>query len=264
MRELSNFDQRIIDAIINRSYMNDLRKLQIANILREELNIFAWEWNPEQKTVTIFSPRKGEKPDFEKIQNDFLNILNYLYLIETLVDNQYVRLMSISSKDGSNHEHYDITKYEKNGDEFWDISQPNIKGFVVTDKTIFHIDCIGLINDYLFQIAFPLESLADFQKRGYLTEEQKHRREEIAETKSSVSIARKSAILSLFATICAAFTAIVECESSNTPTDIADDDINKIEEAIYSQHSIQIENLNQIPRDTMTIVNCPRITISTK
>ena len=42
------------------------------------------------------------------------------------------------------------------------------------------------------------------------------------------------------------------------------DDINKIEEAIYSQHSIQIENLNQIPRDTMTIVNCPRITISTK
>ena len=50
MRELSNFDQRIIDAIIDRSYMNDLRKLQIANILREELNIFAWEWNPEQKT----------------------------------------------------------------------------------------------------------------------------------------------------------------------------------------------------------------------
>ena len=61
MRELSNFDQRIIDAIIDRSYMNDLRKLQIANILREELNIFAWEWNPEQKTVTIFSPRRGEK-----------------------------------------------------------------------------------------------------------------------------------------------------------------------------------------------------------
>ena len=264
MRELSIFDQRIIDAIIERSYMNDIRKLQIANILREELNIFAWEWDPEQKTVTIFSPRKGEKPDFGKIQSDFLNIINYLYLIETLVDNQYVRLMSISSKDENNHEHYDITKYEKSGDHFWDISLPNIKGFVVTDKTIFHVDCIGLINNYLFQIAFPLESLSEFQKRGYLTEEQKHRREEIAETKSSVKIARCSALLSFFATIFAAVTAMVECKNSNSPTDIADDDINKIEEAIYSQHSIHIENLNQIPRDTMKIVNTPRITISTK
>lgn len=264
MRELSTLDQRIVDAIIKRSYMNDIKKLQIANILREELNIFAWEWDPEQKTVTLFSPRKGEKPNFDKIQSDFLNIINYLYLIETLVDNQYVRLMSISSKDGNNHEHYDIAKYEKNGDEFWDISLPNIKGFVVTDKTIFHVDCIELINNYLFQIAFPLESLSDFQKRGYLTEEQKHRREEIAETKSSVSIARKSAILSLCATICAAFTAVVECNNSNRPTDIADEDINKIEEAIYSQQSIQIENLNQIPRDTMTIVNNPLVTLSTK
>ena len=44
MRELSKLDRKIIDRIIDAYNKRDLQDLQVARLLRKELEVFAIEW----------------------------------------------------------------------------------------------------------------------------------------------------------------------------------------------------------------------------
>ena len=55
MRELSEQDKRIIDRIIVASEAYDLQSLQVARLLREELSVFALEWEMTPKKISIYA-----------------------------------------------------------------------------------------------------------------------------------------------------------------------------------------------------------------
>ena len=84
MRELSKLDRKIIDRIIDAYNKRDLQDLQVARLLRKELEVFAIEWEILPYNISIYAPRSNGKPDFARTETNFFDICNFLYLIEEL------------------------------------------------------------------------------------------------------------------------------------------------------------------------------------
>ena len=97
MRELSKLDRKIIDRIIDAYNKRDLQELQVARLLREELEVFALEWDYLPYNISIYAPRSNGKPDFARINTNFFDICNFLYLIEELHKEGYIKLQTIWS-----------------------------------------------------------------------------------------------------------------------------------------------------------------------
>lgn len=263
MRELSEQDKRIIDRIIVASEAYDLQSLQVARLLREELSVFALEWEMTPKKISIYAQRKNSEPDFDQINSTYFNVSEFLYLIVELANEGYVKLQSANSTKIESYpkQLFDREKYQKKGKTYVERGGDGTLFLIQADYSQYYLDVVDILDSLAYKIVFPLQSLKEFKERSYLTQEQLFRREEVSSTSKSANSSKWAAWEAAIATFCTIITSI---SNYFKPTDITDDDINKIEKAIYSSHSIQIENLNQIPRDTMTIVNCPRITISTK
>ena len=77
MRELSSIDRQIIDRIIQASEAHDLQGLQVARLLRNELSVFAVEWDINPFKISIYAPRKEKKPDFERIMANYFDVASH-------------------------------------------------------------------------------------------------------------------------------------------------------------------------------------------
>lgn len=253
MRELSTIDKQIINRIIQASEEHDLQNLQVARLLRNELSVFAVEWSVQPSKISVYAPRHNNKPDFNRIQKNYIDISYFLYLIDELEKCGYIKLQSVISSNNSNiRELYDRERYKKEGDTYIEKIGENILAFISVDYSFFNLDVVDLLEKYAFKIIFPLPCLKEFKDRGYLTEEQKFRREEIELSRKSVSSAKWATWAAAIGTLLAAISTIKSCSDSNE-LNINEADLNKIEEIVNKPTHVLIDDAQFEITDTIKI-----------
>lgn len=253
MRELSSIDRLIIDRIIQASEAHDLQVLQIARLLRNELSVFAVEWDINPFKISIYAPRKEKKPDFERIMANYFDISYFLYLVEALDKEGYIKLQSVlSANDTYPKQLYDKEKYIKEGSQYIEKIGDSILAFSEVDYSLFNLDIVELLEKYAYKVVFPLPSLKEFKARGYITEEQQFGREEIVLSRKSVDSAKWATWAAAIGVILTAISTFKSCTDTNE-VDINDADINRLEEIINTPNHIIVDDMPVITADTLKV-----------
>lgn len=253
MRELSSIDRQIIDRIIQASEAHDLQGLQVARLLRNELSVFAVEWDINPFKISIFAPRKDGKPDFDRIMANYFDISYFLYLIEVLDKEGYIKLQSVlSANDSYPKQLYDREKYTKEGNQYIEKIGDSILAFSEVDYSLFNLDIVELLEKYAYKVVFPLPSLKEFKTRGYITEEQLFRREEIVLSRKSVNSAKWATWAAAAGVLLTAISTFKSCTDTNE-VNINDADINRLEEIINSPNHIIVDDMPAITADTLRV-----------
>ncbi len=253
MRKLSEQDKRIIDRIIVASQGYDLQSLQVARLLREELSVFAVEWDIDPFKISIFAPRKEGKPDFDRMMANYFEISYFLYLVEALDNEGYIKLQSVlSSNDSYPKQLYDREKYTKEGNQYIEKIGDGILAYSEVDYSKFNLDIVELLEKYAYKIVFPLPSLKEFKDRGYITEEQQFRREEIMLSRKSLNSAKWATWAAAAGVMLTAISTIKSCTDTNE-VDINDADISRLEEIILTPNHVIVDKIPVITADTLRI-----------
>lgn len=253
MRELSSTDRQIVDRIIQASEAHDLQGLQVARLLRNELSVFAVEWDINPFKISIYAPRKEKKPDFERIMANYFDISYFLYLVEALDKEGYIKLQSVlSANDTYPKQLYDKEKYLKEGNQYIEKIGDSILAFSEVDYSLFNLDIVELLEKYAYKIVFPLPSLKEFKARGYITEEQQFRREEIVLSRKSVDSAKWATWAAAIGVILTAISTFKSCTDTNE-VNINDADIDRLEEIINTPNHIIVDDMPTITTDTIEI-----------
>lgn len=253
MRELSSIDRLIIDRIIQTSEAHDLQGLQIARLLRNELSVFAVEWDVNPFKISIYAPRKEGKPDFDRIMVNYFDISYFLYLVEALDKEGYIKLQSVLlANDTYPKQLYDKDKYIKKGNQYIEKIGDSILAFSEVDHSLFNLDIVELLEKYANKIVFPLPSLKDFKTRGYITEEQQFRREEIVLSRKSVNSAKWATWAAAAGVLLTAISTLKSCTDTNE-VNINDADIIRLEEIINSPNHVIVDDIPVITADTLRV-----------
>ena len=253
MRELSLVDRQIIDRIIQASVTHDLQGLQVARLLRSELSVFAVEWDINPFKISIYAPRKDGKPDFDRIMVNYFDISYFLYLVEALDNEGYIKLQSVlPSNDTYPMQLYDKEKYIKEGSQYIEKIGDSILAYSEVDYSLFNIDIVELLEKYAYKVVFPLPSLKEFKARGYITEEQQFRREEIVLSRKSVSSAKWATWAAAAGALLTAISTIKSCTDTNE-VDINDADMKRLEEIINSPNHVIIDDVAVFTADTLRV-----------
>lgn len=254
MRELSSIDRLIIDRIIQASEAHDLQGLQIARLLRNELSVFAVEWDINPFKISIYAPRKEGKPDFDRIMVNYFDISYFLYLVEVLDKEGYIKLQSVlSANDTYPKQLYDKEKYIKEGNQYIEKIGDSILAFSEVDYSLFNLDIVELLERYAYKIVFPLPSLKEFKTRGYITEEQQFRREEIVLSRKSVNSAKWATWVAAAAGVLLTTISTFKSCTDTNEVDINDADIIRLEEIINSPNHVIVDDMPVITADTLRV-----------
>lgn len=254
MRELSSLDKKIIDRIIEAYDNQDIQGLQVARLLREELSLFAIEWEVQPNKLSIFAPQKPGDEGKNALNNSFFDIANFLFLIDELEREGYISLHSIESANDGKYpkQLYDREKYTKNGDIYMAKIGEAILAIVQVDITSYYINIVDILEKFAFKFVFPLHSLKEFKARGYITEEQQFRREEIVLSRKSVDSAKWATWAAAIGVILTAISTFKSCTDTNE-VNINDADINRLEEIINTPNHIIVDDMPTITTDTIEI-----------
>lgn len=254
MRELSELDKKIIDRIIEAYDQQNLQGLQVARLLREELSLFAIEWEIKPKTLSIFVPQRLGDEGINGLNKSFFDIANFLFLIEELEKCGYIGLHSIETANDGKYpkQLYDRDKYTKRGDNYMTKKGETMLAVVQVDITSYYINIVDIMEKYAFKFIFPLHSLKEFKNRGYLTEEQKFRREEMALSRKSVSSAMWATWAAAIGVVLTAVSTIKSCTEDNN-VGFDDTDMERIEEIVKTPSHIVIDNIDKVNADTIKV-----------
>lgn len=253
MRELSKKDKLIIDRIIQASEKYDLQELQVARLLRKELSVFAVEWNVKPNKISIYAPRKEGKTDFDRIMANYFEISYFLYLVEALDKEGYIKLQSVlSTNDTYPKELYDKEKYEKDGNQYIAKIGKGILAFIEVDYSQFNLDIVELLEKYAYKIIFPLPSLKEFKSRGYITEEQQFRREELMLSRKSVNSAKWATWAAAIGVILTTISTFKTCTDGNE-LNINNADLERLEKIISTPNHIIVDDIPSIMIDTLNV-----------
>ena len=254
MRELSELDKKIIDRIIKAYDQQNLQGLQVARLLREELSLFAIEWEIKPKTLSIFAPQRPGDEGLNGLNKSFFDIANFLFLIEELEKCGYIGLHSIETANDGKYpkQLYDRDKYTKQGDIYMAKMEGTMLAVVQVDITSYYINIVDIMEKYAFKFIFPLHSLKEFKNRGYLTEEQKFRREEMELSRKSVSSAMWATWAAAIGVVLTAVSTIKSCTEDNK-VGFDDTDMERIEEIVKTPSHIVIDNIDKVNADTIKV-----------
>src|SRR5574344_1842033 len=95
MRKLLNSEKDFINKILKFKAEKNMEELQSAKLLREQLNCVALKWTlaPEKSLSIYYSQKAGNSA--------FYSIVDYLYFIKELEENQYITLLPHSNLEQS-------------------------------------------------------------------------------------------------------------------------------------------------------------------
>lgn len=253
MRELSSLDKQIICRIIKLLDDYNLEELQVTRLLRKELNVFALEWDNSLKNISIYAPKENDKSDFKNIERNYFNISYFLYLIEDLENEGYIKLQSILSisENVDQRKLYDRDIYEKVGKNYIRKKGNGILYYLDVDYSKFNLDIVKLLDKYSNKIIFPLSNLKEFVNRGYITEEQKFRRDEIKLSRTSVASTKWAVWIAAVSTFLTAISTIKSC-SDNNELSIKNSDMDRIEKIITAPKHIVFDGI-ELSHDTLKI-----------
>ena len=284
MRLFSDKENKIVQTIVDiiqKSEPDSLAELQVARLLRKELNFFALKWTTDPKDeVTIYIPHSDNEKEI-KADRTYFDVADYIYFLEELEDLGFIKFQNIpSDKNEKFTILYDRARYTYNAEEnvFWqEIKDAQIGDSVVSGVALTSLKGWRTINtDFAkdlqrcaLSIVYPLPLARNYVKNGFKTLEQIQFEQQMETALDSAKSSREAAKTgqealksSNRAVVWACVSAIVALLSLGltlydkycnkpTPIRISHEDLYRIESAINSSHIS--EPLEIISNDTIVV-----------
>lgn len=251
MRAFSEKENQILKNIVDiiqQSEPNSLAELQVARLLRKELNFLALKWSFDPKDeVTIYIP-KSNQSDPKKADSLYFEVADYIYFIEELESLGFVKLQNIPSEKKEDYTIlYDRKEYTYDSEHniFWQhFDDADINGKKVSGQALVSLEGWRTINtDFAkdlqhcaLSIVYPLPLARSYVKNGFCTLEQIQYENQMRVALRSALYGRIAAIFGFISALAAIFTLCYTFVTDNKPTTIDRLDIERIESAIKSNH----------------------------
>lgn len=222
MRQLTEEEKHIVEELLRRKAKAKLQDLRVTKLLQNNLDCFALRWAlTPRKFIKIYMEKKDDK-NIAKLKEQYFKICDFLYFMEELKENHFIRLQTSSFVDSSakpvRHALYDSTKYDcdvslnmgtlfrqdcfwrKDGKRLYPIEQLRQEAYT---------DFVDLLEKYHDKIIYPLPLLEDFVFHGYKSIEQRNFEKQIKDGEKHHREQMKIACWSFMAAILAAIVPVV-------------------------------------------------------
>lgn len=253
MREFTDKEKELIEKLISFKQTARLEELQVARLLRKELQCFAVKWSINPIKIQLYSYKGVEdssKIDWDSLRRDYFKLVDFMYFIEELESASYVKMQVLPSKDTTDEERilYDKSKFKyiESCDEFWSRENNGISYFVpIEAKHIVKTYMVDYLEKYANKIVYPLPVLEDLYDNEYKSLEQRNFDKQMNKTNLSLGIAFSSVLVS----------AVVPfiLDKCSSPTKIDDAQLGTIKNAIIESKSVVPDSINISYSDTLKI-----------
>lgn len=219
MREFTDSEKEFIKRIVSihrEKGINSVPELQVAKLLREDLNFFAIKWETTPKPqITIYIPKSKQLSE-KQVGNLYFQISDYIYFIEELTQLGFIKLQNIPSEKKENFTIlYDRDKYEYVAEDntFWqDMSNVKIgdtkyhtKGVISLEGwQTFHSDFALDLEKCGLAVIYPLPLACSYVDNEFKTDEQISLEKQLSDTKKSLKWTKRTfwiTVVALIATL---------------------------------------------------------------
>lgn len=272
MRQLAETERLLVEKIVQLKQAARLEELQVARLLRKELECFALRWVLEPKKTLLFYSIQN-KTDWNVLRKNYFQVADFLYLIEELEKDRFVKIQTLSFEVETDEERvlYDRGKYRYNSsnDTFW-----GIKGDVqylvpINAEHKVYIDFVSYLERYANKVIYPLPLLEDFVFNNYKSIEQRNFEKQIEESerhhqaqmKVSADQHEKQISKTNYSLVIAAIALITSAtmpflvNRCTPPTEIDNAQLKAIEQAIINSKTAWPNAINIQSSDTLSIKN---------
>ncbi len=272
MRQLAETERLLVEKIVQLKQAARLEELQVARLLRKELECFALRWVLEPKKTLLFYSIQN-KTDWNVLRKNYFQVADFLYLIEELEKDRFVKIQTLSFEVETDEERvlYDRGKYRYNSsnDTFW-----GIKGDVqylvpINAEHKVYIDFVSYLGRYANKVIYPLPLLEDFVANNYKSIEQRNFEKQIEESerhhqaqmKVSADQHEKQISKTNYSLVIAAIALITSAtmpflvNRCTPPTEIDNAQLKAIEQAIINSKTAWPNAINIQSSDTLSIKN---------
>ena len=272
MRQLAETERLLVEKIVQLKQAARLEELQVARLLRKELECFALRWVLEPKKTLLFYSIQN-KTDWNVLRKNYFQVADFLYLIEELEKVRFVKIQTLSFEVETDEERvlYDRGKYRYNSsnDTFW-----GIKGDVqylvpINAEHKVYIDFVSYLERYANKVIYPLPLLEDFVANNYKSIEQRNFEKQIEESerhhqaqmKVSADQHEKQISKTNYSLVIAAIALITSAtmpflvNRCTPPTEIDNAQLKAIEQAIINSKTAWPNAINIQSSDTLSIKN---------
>ena len=272
MRQLAETERLLVEKIVQLKQAARLEELQVARLLRKELECFALRWVLEPKKTLLFYPIQN-KTDWNVLRKNYFQVADFLYLIEELEKDRFVKIQTLSFEVETDEERvlYDRGKYRYNSsnDTFW-----GIKGDVqylvpINAEHKVYIDFVSYLERYANKVIYPLPLLEDCVANNYKSIEQRNFEKQIEESerhhqaqmKVSADQHEKQISKTNYSLVIAAIALITSAtmpflvNRCTPPTEIDNAQLKAIEQAIINSKTAWPNAINIQSSDTLSIKN---------
>lgn len=272
MRQLADTERLLVEKIVQLKQAARLEELQVARLLRKELECFALRWVLEPKKTLLFYSIQN-KTDWNVLRKNYFQVADFLYLIEELEKDRFVKIQTLSFEVETDEERvlYDRGKYRYNSsnDTFW-----GIKGDVqylvpINAEHKVYIDFVSYLERYANKVIYPLPLLEDFVANNYKSIEQRNFEKQIEESerhhqaqmKVSADQHEKQISKTNYSLVIAAIALITSAtmpflvNRCTPPTEIDNAQLKAIEQAIINSKTAWPNAINIQSSDTLSIKN---------
>lgn len=208
MRKFTKAEKKLLSLFVDEQRKNQIQNLQVAKILRENVPFFAISWETEPKgKITIYVNKTDEPTDWSEVQNTFMSISDFMYLLKELESYQYIKFVAMSNLNDDNNDRmiFDRSKlaYNKEFESFASASPVSIKGykgtaFFQTNHSDYYLDVANELNDLSNKIIYPLPVLREYVHNGYKTQEETYQRWAMVVSIAALFVAIISMIIAIF------------------------------------------------------------------
>lgn len=272
MRQLAETERLLVEKIVQLKQAARLEELQVARLLRKELECFALRWVLEPKKTLLFYSIQN-KTDWNVLRKNYFQVADFLYLIEELEKDRFVKIQTLSFEVETDEERvlYDRGKYRYNSsnDTFL-----GIKGDVqylvpINAEHKVYIDFVSYLERYANKVIYPLPLLEDFVANNYKSIEQRNFEKQIEESerhhqaqmKVSADQHEKQISKTNYSLVIAAIALITSAtmpflvNRCTPPTEIDNAQLKAIEQAIINSKTAWPNAINIQSSDTLSIKN---------
>ena len=180
MRQLTENEQRIVEKIVQLKQSARLEELQVARLLRKELECFALRWILEPKKTLFFYSCQDESTtdiNWDSLRKYYFQVADFLYLIEELEQEHFIKIQTLSFEIKTDEERtlYDRSKFKYNAsmDIFWGKEGTISYLISINAEHKVYIDFVNYLEKYANKIIYPLPLLEDFVANDYKSIEQR-------------------------------------------------------------------------------------------
>lgn len=256
MRQLTSSEQQLVEKLIRLKQSARLEELQVARLLRKELECFALRWTLEPQKALFFYALQGTSIadiNWDNLRKNYFKIADFLYFIEELEQEHFIRIQTLSFDLKTDEERvlYDRKKYKykPSNDTFWGVGNDIIYLVPINAGHKVYVDFVDYLEKYANKVIYPLPLLDDLVTNNYKSIEQRNFEKQINRTNCSLAIAALAFITSTIIPF-----LVDRC---TPPTEIDNAQLKVIEQAIINSKTAWPNAINIYSSDTLSIKNIP-------